>query len=345
MTPTGKRRFKILMIILAVICNIIFVPWILVWSWILPLPDTIQEQVEEGIGHGFDGMVVYVDEGGKQPAWYTGGWKNRADKIPADPHAIFKIASVSKLYVAVSIAKLAHAERISLDKTLAEYFPELVGRIEHAEKITLRQMVQHRSGIPNYTDYPDFWMDPPATAKKTLELALDLPANFEPGEEYGYSNTNYLLLSELIKKLGYTKEEYIKKEILDPLGLKNTYCSLEDVNIDDVISGYYVGIEADLKTDNVGSMLATAEDLGKFIRALNNGTVFKKGEQEIYSSIYEYGHTGLIPGYQTIARYHKDLDAVVIQFVNTTNFRGNTWTTSEIVYNRILKILRKNKGL
>lgn len=345
MTPTGKRRFKIFMIILAIICNIIFVPWILVWAWILPLPDTIQEQVEEGIEHGIDGMIVYVDEAGKQPAWYTGGWKNRADKIPADPHALFKIASVDKLYVAVSIAKLAHARRISLDKTLAEYFPELVGRIQYAEEITLRQMVQHRSGIPNYTDYPDFWMDPPTTAKKTLELALDLPANFEPGEEYGYSNTNYLLLSELIKKLGYTKEEYIKKEILHPLGLKNTYCSLEDVNIDDVMSGYYVGIEADLKTDNVGSMLATAEDLGKFIRALNEGNVFQKGEREIYSSIYKYEHTGLIPGYQTIARYHKDIDAVVIQFVNTTNFTGNTWTTSEIVYSRILKILRKDKGV
>lgn len=73
-------------------------------------------------------------------------------------------------------------------------------------------------------------------------------------------------------------------------------------------------------------MLATAEDLGKFIRALNDGSVFQdKKEQEIYTSIYEYGHTGLIPGYQTIAKYHKDIDAVVIQFTNTVDCEGYNW--------------------
>ena len=88
-------------------------------------------------------------------------------------------------------------------------------------------------------------------------------------------------------------------------------------------------------------MIATAEDVGIFLRALNNGSLFEKGEQEIYSSIYAYEHTGLVPGYQSIARYHKDIDAVVIQFINTTDFEGYTWNLSFIVYNRILKILRK----
>ncbi len=87
-------------------------------------------------------------------------------------------------------------------------------------------------------------------------------------------------------------------------------------------------------------MLATAEDLGKFIRALNDGSVFKNKEEEIYSSIYKYEHTGLIPGYQTIAKYHKDIDAVVIQFTNITNFDGYNWNLSEIMYNRIVKIIR-----
>jgi hypothetical protein len=91
-------------------------------------------------------------------------------------------------------------------------------------------------------------------------------------------------------------------------------------------------------------MLATAEDLGEFIRALNDGSIFKdKNEQKIYSSIYKYEHTGLIPGYQTIAKYHKDIDAVVIQFTNTVNFEGYNWSLSEIEYNRIIKILREKK--
>ena len=66
-----------------------------------------------------------------------------------------------------------------------------------------------------------------------------------------------------------------------------------------------------------------------------------KKEQEIYSSIYKYGHTGLMPGYQTIAKYHKDIDAVVIQFTNTVDFNGYNWNMSEIMYNRIVKILRR----
>ena len=89
-------------------------------------------------------------------------------------------------------------------------------------------------------------------------------------------------------------------------------------------------------------MLVTAEDLSKFIRALNDGSVFRdKKEQAIYSSIYKYGHTGLIPGYQTIAQYHEDIDAVVVQFTNTVNFNGYNWNMSEIMYNRIVKILKK----
>jgi hypothetical protein len=114
------------------------------------------------------------------------------------------------------------------------------------------------------------------------------------------------------------------------------------VNLDDVMSGYYVGFEEDLKANENG-MLATAEEVGIFLRALNDGTVFKEGEQDIYSSIYVYKHGGLVPGYQSLAEYHKDIDAVVVQFINTTDFDGYDWNLSEIIYSRIVKILRKEK--
>jgi CubicO group peptidase (beta-lactamase class C family) len=302
--------------------------------------------VDDALDHGFDGIIVYVDETGKPPAFYSAGWHDRKNKIPADPKALFKIASISKLYDAVAITKLVNDKRLSLDKTLADYFPELVGRIENAEKITLRMMVQHRSGIPNLTDTPGFWENPPGSSEEALELVLDLPANFEPGEDYEYSNTNYLLISELVKKVvGYSNQQYIREEILMPLGLNNTFSSIHDVDMDDVMSGYYVGIEEDIKTTDYGSMVATAEDVGIFLRALNDGSLFDEGEQEIYSSIYVYEHTGLVPGYQSIAKYHKDIDTVVVQFVNTTDFSDYTnWTLSEIVYNRIVKIVRKGKS-
>ncbi|PKM54023.1 MAG: serine hydrolase [Firmicutes bacterium HGW-Firmicutes-5] len=339
-----KRTKRILRILLAIatVMSMFFVPWILVRAWLAPLPDTVQEQVNEGIGLGFDGIIVYVDQGGKEPTFHASGWKNRENKIPADPHSLFKIASIGKLYDAVAITKLVNDKGLSLDKTLVDFFPELEGRIENAERITLKMMVQHRSGIPNLTDAPDFWTNPPENNKEALERVLDLPASFEPGEDYEYSNTNYLLLSEIIEKvLGYSKFQYIKEEILIPLGLKNTFGSMRDANMNDVMSGYYVGIEEDIKTVDYDSMIASAEDVGIFLRALNDGSLFDEGEEAIYSSIYEYGHTGLIPGYQSIAKYHQDIDTVVIQFVNTTNFDGYTWNLSEIVYNRIIRILHK----
>lgn len=337
-----KRTNLILRIvfILASIGSLAFVPWVLVKAWIVPLPHTVQDQVNEAIDYGFDGMVVYVDKAGQSPTLYTAGWHDREEKIPARPDALFKIASIGKLYVAVAIAKLANDNRLSLDKTLADYFPELVGKIEYAERITLRLMVQHRSGIPNFIDNPAYWENRPNFNKEALELAIEMPASFEPGDDYEYSNTNYLLLCQIIDKVvGYNHNQFIKEEILIPLGLNNTFASLSEVNIDDVMSGYYVGEEQDFKMEEQG-MLATAADVGTFLRALNDGSLFDEGEQEIYSSIYVYEHTGLIVGYQSIAKYHKDIDAVVIQFNNTTNFDGYDWNLAEIIYNRIVKIVR-----
>ena len=338
-----KRLLRILFI-LASIGSLYFVPWILVKAWILPLPNTVQEQVNETIGLGFDGMIVYVDQAGKPPEFYAAGWHDRKNKIPAYPKSLFKIASISKLYVAVAVAKLVNDRRLSLDKTLDDYLPEMASRIENADKITLSMLVRHRSGIPNFTDTPGYWVNPPKNDKENLELVLNKHADFKPGEDYEYSNTNYLLIGKILDKtLGYSHHQYIKKEILLPLGLNNTYSLLSEVNLEDVMSGYDVSYDGDLKNNDfkspAGSMVATAEDVGIFLRALNDGSLLNDNEQTIYSSIYEYEHTGLLPGYSSIARYHKDIDAVVVQFVNTSG--GYTWNLSEIVYNRIIKILRR----
>ena len=82
MTKNKIKRILRIAFIVASISSLFFVPWILVKAWILPLPDTIQEQVDEAIGHGFDGMIVYVDQTGKPPVFYTGGWKDRQKKYP-----------------------------------------------------------------------------------------------------------------------------------------------------------------------------------------------------------------------------------------------------------------------
>ena len=168
MTKNQTKRILRVAFIIASISSLFFVPWLLVKAWILPLPDTIQEQVDEAIGHGFDGMIVYVDQAGKPPKFYAAGWHDRESKIPANPHALFKIASISKLYDAVAVTKLVSEGRLSLDKTIADYLPELVGRIENSDKITLGLMIQHRSGIPNFTDTPNFWQLQQRHMKKAL---------------------------------------------------------------------------------------------------------------------------------------------------------------------------------
>jgi CubicO group peptidase (beta-lactamase class C family) len=331
--------------IVGIITIVIFPPWDGIWAWLAPLPGTVQEQVDGAIDHGLDGIIVYVGQSGKPPALYAAGWKNRAAGVSADPQALFKIGSISKLYVATAAAKLVNEQRLSLDGTLADYLPELVGRIEYADRITLRMMLQHRSGIPNSTDQDEFdWGNPPKHTNQSLELVLDVPADFKPDTDYSYSNTNYLLIGNILDKtLGYGHQRYIESEILAPLGLTHTYGLLSQVNIEDVVSGYHHPYEADLREIDFispsGSMVATAEDVGIFVRALNDGSLLNADEQAIYSSIYEYEHSGWVLGYKSIARYHSDIDTVVVQFVNTTG--QDTELTSIVVYNRIVKILRK----
>lgn len=313
-------------------------------AFVLPLPDTVQEQLDEAIGHGFDGMIVYIDEAGAPPRYFASGWHDKESRIRARPNALFKIASIKKLYDIVAVTKLVNDGRLSLDKTIGDYLPELVGRIENSDNITLRLMIQHRSGIPNFTDTPNFWAAPTTTYEQSLGLILDKPANFEPGEDYEYCNTNYLLINKIMdNELGYDNFQFIRKEVLMPLNLNHTYASLKEVNLEDVMSGYHVGHPLDLKADEHG-MLATAEDVGVFLRALNDGSLFKPGEQELYASLYEYEHGGWVPGYQSFAKYHKDLDAVTIEFYSTTDPKLYNWNLSEIINNRIVRILKRERS-
>lgn len=342
MNKVKKQVIRILLIA-GTLVSLYFVPWVLVKAWILPLPETVQDQLEEAVDQGFEGIIVYIDQTGHKPALFAAGLHNREKGIQAYPQAYFKIASISKLYIAVAITKLISRGTLSPEATLTHYLPYLEGKIENAGAITLKMLVEHRSGIPNYTDTPGYWEMNLNSRMENLELIYNKPADFEPGSHYAYCNTNYLLLTLILDRvLEYPYFEFIQQNILDRLKLSHTFQSLNKVDIDSVMSGYHVGYASDLRTQERG-MIATAEDVGIFLRALNNGSIFDSDEQEIYSSIYKFNHTGLVPGYQSIAKYHEDIDAVVIQFTNTTDSKLYNWNLSEIEYNRILKILRKSK--
>jgi D-alanyl-D-alanine carboxypeptidase len=308
--------------------------------------DSIQKELEKGIESGFDGIIVYINQSGES-SFYSAGFKNREQQITTDPHSLFRIASISKLYVAAVTAKLVAAQSLSLNSTLAELIPETEGKIENASDITLKMMFDHRSGIPEYIYHPDFESGSQESYIETAALIFDTPAEFEPNAKYHYCNTNFLLIGEILNRtLGYSYQDYLKNEMLLPNGLNNTYSLYSEVDSNDVMSGYHKGYGPDLKsvdhTGPGGNMIASAEDVGMFLRYLIDGTLFNGEEQAIYTSIYEYEHTGWIPGYTSIARYNSDIDAVVVQFVSTS-YNGLFWAELEGIYERINKILeRKN---
>ncbi|GAC13496.1 serine hydrolase domain-containing protein [Aliiglaciecola lipolytica] len=315
----------------------LFAPWEYALYYLMPLPNSVEEQVNQATEQGIDGIVVYVHSANKPAKLYASGWHNRQEKIPAYGDALFKIASIGKLYQASAIAKLVAAKQLSLDETIDKYLPDLAQRIEYADQITLRMLVEHRSGIPNFTDQEGF--DWASNSVNVLDLLLDKPADFAPGTDYAYSNSNYLLLEKIITEtLGYHYSRYIKEEVLLPLGLNRTFFSINDIETEQLMSGYHVGYEDDFKYLDQG-YIASAQDVGIFLRALNDGSLFSEQERKIYASIYKYEHTGWVLGYSSIARYHPDIDTVVIQFTNTTG--DDRVILTGIIYERIMRILRE----
>jgi CubicO group peptidase (beta-lactamase class C family) len=337
------RRTLILRITAAAIviaCLYLFAPWQAALYYLSPRPLTVQAQLDEAVDRGLAGIILYAQRAGQPGGLYAAGWHDRALKIPAYPNALFKIGSIGKLYDAAAVAKLAASGRLSLDSTLADYLPSLEGRVEYADRITVRMMVQHRSGIPSYTDQPGFSWGGALNTDANLALALDRPADFEPGTDYGYSNTNYLLLKRIMTKvLGYEHGRFIKEQMLAPLGLKRTYFSRDEIDTAELMSGYHIDYDTDFKGLDQG-YISSAEDVGLFLRALNDGSLFANDhEREMYASLYEVGHTGWVLGYSSIARYHKEMDTVVVQFVNT-NGNDALLMQTEIIYGRILEILK-----
>jgi CubicO group peptidase (beta-lactamase class C family) len=300
---------------------------------------TVQEEMNKAVENGFDGIIVYVNKAGKS-SFYSAGFNNRENQIPADPHSLFKIASISKLYIAAAATKLVADNKLALSAKLSDLLPEVEDRIDYADEITLELMLQHRSGIRDWSFEPEIEGETFDDYMSFMARIYDKEAKFKPDKKYGYSNSNYLLIAEIIDRtLGYSHQNHIQAEILEPLGLINTYKDYKDSDTSRVMSGYVIGWDADLRAWDFplpgGNMVATAEDVGTFLRALIDGTLFTEHEQAIYSSVYEYEHTGWLPGYCSIARYHSDIDAIIIQFVNTSG-KEIFWLKLKRVYNKIV---------
>ena len=205
-----------------------------------------------------------------------------------------RIGSISKTFTAVVIMQLVQEGKITLDEPVESYLPGLLkGEGIDGSKITVRQLLQHTSGLPEYTDQigledPFANRDKYYSARDTLDLALSKPAAFEPGSQFKYTNTNYIVLSLLAEKVTHRPlAEQITKRIIEPLGLSHTYYpGPGEENIRGTHPHAYTrnnqGQLEDITRQDpsaaggAGAMISTPSELTKFLQAAFNGTLLNQ---------------------------------------------------------------------
>lgn len=262
-----------------------------------------------------------------------------------EPESTLETASVSKLFIAVSATKLMDQGVLRLDDTVLFWLSALARRIENIDSITLRHLLQHRSGVPDFDSQVGFsWQDSHTDNDELLAFAQDKPADFAPDARYEYSNTNYLLLGMILDAaLGYSHHNYVQSTILSPLGMLETYSLQSETDNSLLARGYWDDVD---RTEQEyvapgGSMVSIVRDTGVFMRELATGSLLTDNERAIYTSLFDgYAHSGWLPGYQSIARFNPATNTVLVQFINTTG--GNSEAISTEVYDLIAEYLRTN---
>jgi len=151
------------------------------------------------------------------------GIKNINDKTVVSKNSIFHTASISKLFTALAVVQLEKEQRLSLNDTLVKIIPELNYRDDRVEKITIRSLLNHTSGIPDISNYHWEGNNQSDNSLKEYILELNLKLESEPSSEYHYSNLGYDILGYVIEKVSRTTfDDYLKKNILNPSGIYNS---------------------------------------------------------------------------------------------------------------------------
>ncbi|MDP9791728.1 D-alanyl-D-alanine carboxypeptidase [Catenuloplanes nepalensis] len=217
---------------------------------------------------------------------------------PARADSRHRIGSVTKTFVSTTVLQLVGERRLSLDTSVDRLLP----RFDLDPKITVRQLLNHTSGIGNYTAALDTyaeleeWRTRTFTPDELVRLGQSFPDTGAPGEVFSYSNTNYVLAGLIIEKVtGNDAEKEINRRIIRPLGLRDTYFPGRDPQIRGPHAGAYVAWpdeqtgEITLRDFSVynmtwawtaGEMISTTADLNTFYRALITGKLLKPAQQK-----------------------------------------------------------------
>jgi len=234
-------------------------------------------------------VTVAVDTRGQPLALAASGTGLRGGGTAATPDAQFRIASITKPFVATVILQLAEERRLGLDDPLSRYVPTFPG----GARITLRQLLNHTSGVPDFELADGFGPGLLADRQRRwrtdeiLALVTGARPDFAPGTRYSYSNTGYVLLGEVIRVVtGSTWAAEVRRRILDPLHLRHTFVAGAEPVPGGVLPGYFDadndGDEENIETGRpwpslesaegaAGAIVSTAADLAAFGGALFRG--------------------------------------------------------------------------
>ncbi len=267
-----------------------------------PMKDSLQILVDKYIAGGIPGAQVVVknDDG-----WLhvTGGYaKIETNESFRSGNASW-IFSITKTYTATLIMKQKEANRIHPDTLIGKYLPlNILNKISGHEKITVRMLLNHTSGIVNVTDLPEFVVgqlnDPlnQPSIDERMEMIEGKPLVFEPGTDFMYSNTNYLLLQFILENVsGKSYWQLLNEQILIPLHLTHTWHDLSEAQTMSLgFPNYYFDRYANEQLENItkwnsalanasdayGALAATPSDVIRFHEALLAGEIVSESSLE-----------------------------------------------------------------
>jgi D-alanyl-D-alanine carboxypeptidase len=283
------------------------------------------------------GALALVDDGDR--TWQLASGVPRLDAPePLRPDARFRIGSLTKTFVATVALQLVAEGRLGLDDPVSRWLPDV---LPNGSAITLRMLLNHTSGLYNYTSSPIFqeWAfttpTRPLAPDDLVALATAQPATFPPGEGWAYSNTGYVVAGLMIEAAaGRDIENLVRERILDPLDLDDTSFPRRAPNI----SGYHANgyLPPSLTGEGywdvtklsptltwaAGGMISTADDVHRFFAALLGGELLTPAtltemlttvpvaegwgyglgiESLEYTCGTVWGHSGSVQGYFTLA--------------------------------------------
>jgi CubicO group peptidase (beta-lactamase class C family) len=225
------------------------------------------------------GMSVAVLRGDSVLLARGYGFANLEHRVPATDSTIYQSGSVGKQFTAAAIVTLAREGKLGLDDPIRKYLPEAPSSWA---KVTVRHLLTHTSGIPDYTaDLVDFRRD--YTEEALAKLYARLPLDFQPGSTWSYSNTGYALLGFIVRRVtGQFYGDYLKKRVFQPLGMRTARVISESDIVPNRAAGYELvdgeirnqgWVSPSLNTTADGALYLTVNDMARWAIGLNHAGI------------------------------------------------------------------------